>query len=385
MKKMFHQFVSVVLAVALAMGAVVSAASAASLSYADHLLAGQTYSTAQETAIRGGIEKAPENIVSFLVREGLSLETEEECPGFGKASGACAVTSGTVVYVYDNAVEKNVVHEMGHVYANVLGLNPRALFAAYRDQLADLLPAHGLESAAEFWADCFSYFVLDMDNARSIISQKAPAMAALIQQVIALDGDLFTEGNLEEMNIFQDITADSSYGPAVIEAMLRGIVSGKTAATFDPDAQVTRAEGIQAVYGLENQAHVSSSFIPADVDEDAWYAESAAWASKYEAITKQQRTVYGADQIMTKAELVKAMHAFAICNGDSSKGGSVDLKVFSDVKDIPNGYKADIRWAISAGLITDNGDGILAPNSPITRVEMAVMLLHLVQYVEGIA
>lgn len=111
----------------------------------------------------------------------------------------------------------------------------------------------------------------------------------------------------------------------------------------------------------------------------------SAWASKYEAITKQQRTVYGADQIMTKAELVKAMHAFAICNGDSSKGGSVDLKVFSNVTDIPSGYKADFRWAISAGLITDNGDGILAPNSPITRVEMTVLLLHLVQYVESIA
>ena len=99
--------VSTMLVLILALGIISLGGSAATVAYADLLLGEQVYSAAQEAAVRGGINATPENVVSYLFENGLSVETEEECQGMGIDSGACAVTAGTKVYVYDNAKEKN--------------------------------------------------------------------------------------------------------------------------------------------------------------------------------------------------------------------------------------------------------------------------------------
>ena len=58
----------------------------------------------------------------------------------------------------------------------------------------------------------------------------------------------------------------------------KGIVNGKTADTFAPDAQITRAEFIKIIAGVAG-ADVSgkSSSRFSDVASDAWYVPYVAW------------------------------------------------------------------------------------------------------------
>lgn len=76
----------------------------------------------------------------------------------------------------------------------------------------------------------------------------------------------------EPSTSFKDVAADAWYAEYVSYLAGKGIVNGKTADTFAPDAQITRAEFIKIIAGVAG-ADVSgkSSSRFSDVASDAWY------------------------------------------------------------------------------------------------------------------
>lgn len=369
------KFASLVLAIVLVMGTMATA-SAASLSYADMLLGNQKRTVSQETAIRNGVKAMPDNVMQFLMVSGMTVDTVNNCPGAERSPTRAATTLGEKIFLYESSDEKNMTHEMGHVFSNLLGLNPKGMFVAYGKNLGGLVTAHGLEDEREFFADAFAFYILNKDGAREFMKKNAPALANLIEQIIAFDGNLFAEADLAKMNVFADTD-----NPAVVEAMLRGMVSPDENGNFNPNNVVTRIEGMEALYDLELHSAISVSYIPTDVDRNAEYAQIAAWAVQIGAVAKEQSKVFGADQTMTKQEVVKAMHAYASSHKDQSKGKAAELKAFSDYKEIGREYKSDYAWALNAGLLEGN---TLDPNSAVTRAEMVNMLLSLIHYMEGL-
>ena len=80
-------------------------------------------------------------------------------------------------------------------------------------------------------------------------------------------------------NPFTDVSADAYYYDAVLWAVKEGITSGTTAATFSPDATVTRGQTVTFLYRAAGAPAVSGGSF-ADVAADAYYADAVAWAVK---------------------------------------------------------------------------------------------------------
>ena len=357
---------------------------AANPQYAEQLLEGQTYTMEQAAAVRGAVEYMPENLMSYLMESGLQVDTVSDCPGAERSTGACAATWKNVVYVYENAVSKSIVHEFGHAYAKLMSIKPYVLYDRYKDSLKDILPPHGISDEDEFWADCFAFTIIDPEGIGKEIADTAPPVAAVMQEVLEHAGNLYRDGDMYGLGMFGDVHGTSWYAAAVNEAALRGIVSGKSAYSYDPFGTVTRAEGIQGVFNLRRHADVSPEYLPNDISLSDWYADAAKWAVKYNAILPERKIQFNPYETISREEMVLAMYSLTWSSGIHLEG-TTDLSEFPDADQITSNCKNAFSWAVTYGVIAGTDAGTLDPKGSLTRAQMAAMLVNVSHYLEDYA
>ena len=102
---------------------------------------------------------------------------------------------------------------------------------------------------------------------------------------------------------FSDVASDAYYAKAVAWASDNGIVNGKTATTFAPNAKITRAEAVTMLYRLQaNGASFSSRQNFTDVDTNAYYADAVGYAS-YAGITNgKTNSTFAPNDTVTRGE-----------------------------------------------------------------------------------
>ena len=119
---------------------------------------------------------------------------------------------------------------------------------------------------------------------------------------------------------------------------------------------------------------ISKTAAYADVDANAWYAESV-----YTAASEgfgYMTGIPGTNLFLPEGQITRAQVAQVLYN---MAGGNLDPSQtyptqFSDVE-ADAWYAAPIFWASQAGIVTGIGDtGTFAPNDPVTREQVATML-----------
>ena len=136
---------------------------------------------------------------------------------------------------------------------------------------------------------------------------------------------------------------------------------------------LTTAPYIQGT-GIVAPFQLSASAAYADVDANAWYAESV-----YTAASEgfgYMTGIPGTNLFLPEGQITRAQVAQVLYN---MAGGNLDPSQtyptqFSDVE-ADAWYAAPIFWASQAGIVTGIGDtGTFAPNDPVTREQVATML-----------
>ena len=79
------------------------------------------------------------------------------------------------------------------------------------------------------------------------------------------------------VNPFTDVSSSAYYYDAVLWAVENGVTNGTSAATFSPDATVTRAQAVTFQWRAAGSPAVSGGSF-ADVTDDAYYADAVTWA-----------------------------------------------------------------------------------------------------------
>lgn len=374
-----HKYISLFLIISLFMSSLVIPAQAADSSYADQLLDGHMYSWYQEAAIRGGVEAMPENIMHFLMDAGMAVNTEDDCVGAPHSENCCGATDKTTIYLYDNAIDKSMVHEMAHVYHYVSGLRMGLMLERYREDLEDELDKHTFDDEREFWANCFAYYVMDYQGKRHVIEEKAPAVVPLIEEVLATGGELLERGNMSNLEVFADVAKTKWYNGPINEAALRGLMGGRSVNTFDPDGIATRAEAIKGVTSMISKADAVNQDLPYDVRSDTWYTESVKWVVKNGGIREEWKTHFSPDTPITREEMILAVYRIA---GWTSKEYAEDLSQFPDADQISPDCLIAMQWAVANGIIVGTDQGLLNPQSTLTRAELATMIIHMIHQME---
>ena len=169
-------------------------------------------------------------------------------------------------------------------------------------------------------------------------------------------------------NPFIDVPAGSYYEDAVIWAVDKGITTGTSATTFNPNGICTRAQAVTFLWRANGSPAAKSSAMPfADVKAGSYYYDAVLWAVE-QGITKgTSDTMFGPDATCTRAQIVTFLWR---ANGSPvASGNSAFTDVASDAY-----YAAAVTWAEKNGVTGGIGGGLFGSNNNCTRAQIVTFI-----------
>ena len=182
---------------------------------------------------------------------------------------------------------------------------------------------------------------------------------------------------------FQDVPSDAWYAEYVSYLAGKGIVNGKTADTFAPDAQITRAEFIKIIAGVAG-ADVSgkSSSRFSDVASDAWYVPYVAWGVENGIINGTSETTFHPNGNISRQDMATMIKRYTDFAKFTLPTDTAAVN-FTDSAQISS-YAADAVKAMQqAGIINGKGGNTFVPKDNATRAEACKMLTVLMKMMEA--
>lgn len=177
---------------------------------------------------------------------------------------------------------------------------------------------------------------------------------------------------------FEDIIFSPNI--SAIEALAaRGIISGKSAAKFDPDADMTRAEFATIVtkgLGLSPQ----DTGVFRDVKSDAWYAGYVGTAHKYGIVSGVGNGLFNPNGTITRQEAATMIaNAAALCGMDTKMEDYEArdiLAQFGDYVTVASWAKGPMAFCYREAILDDSPLNI-EPKTCVLRGEIAQMLFNM--------
>ena len=208
-----------------------------------------------------------------------------------------------------------------------------------------------------------------------VIESKTPVQPKPDDAVTGIISSIVASGALQpgaSASQFADLTSGSWYYDGVRCALENGLMTGTSARTFAPDRPVTRAMLVTILWRLAGEPYGRVSPFE-DVLPGSWYAQAVSWAYDKGIVTGVTATSFQPDAPVTREQLCAILCRYAALTGKNT-AASASLDAFTDRAQVSAYAAASVRWALQAGLLTGVGDGRLAPRSGATRAQLAVLL-----------
>lgn len=179
---------------------------------------------------------------------------------------------------------------------------------------------------------------------------------------------------------FDDIASVEAWAGRSIEvAAAKGAINGKAEGVFDPNAKVTRAEFAKMLIRALDLENGSAKESFADVNTADWFAPYVAAAAQQGIINGRSASEFDPQASITRAEMAvmiaRALKAQGFEDVADVEGA---LAVFSDAALIGEAFEAGVAFAASNGIVQGN-NGKFAPNDDATRAEAAVIIYNALQ------
>ena len=160
---------------------------------------------------------------------------------------------------------------------------------------------------------------------------------------------------------------------AITELYKKGIVSGRTAKSFEPNAPVTRAELIKMlVSALDiSVSSVSTSF--KDVEPSYWYAGYVSAAEANGLINGDENGNFNPEKPISRQD------AATILYRSYNNKNVVKKSDFTDRDAISDYAKEAVDYMVSKGIINGMGNGEFAPLNNISRAQLSKMIYLMIK------
>ena len=173
---------------------------------------------------------------------------------------------------------------------------------------------------------------------------------------------------------FTDVPESRWSYPYIQQLYDAGVVSGTSATTFEPTANVTRAQFVTMLAGLQGadvSAYTSGKF--ADVPADAWYAPYVNWAAENGVVYGVSDTAFAPDTEISRQDTAAMLYRYAGQFGIQLGTGNPAI-TFTDEADIADYALPAVEALQRAGVISGMPDGSFRPRDTATREQACVML-----------
>jgi len=158
------------------------------------------------------------------------------------------------------------------------------------------------------------------------------------------------------------------------EMATKGIVSGVTETTFEPDRSITRAEFAALAARALKLSVANTESVFNDVSNDAWYAKEVGAAAAAGLIVGYDGNFRPNDTITREEMAVVIMKAYQFLGKAPLKG---KISQFAD-KDTISAWAVDyVDGAVSSGLISGMTTDTFAPSDNATRAQVASIIKRL--------
>ena len=153
------------------------------------------------------------------------------------------------------------------------------------------------------------------------------------------------------------------------------LMEGRSAGSFAPNENMTRAELVLALYRLAGSPAISGKNPFDDVAGDAAYRDAVIWANEKGIASGRSQGVFDPNGDVQRQEIAKILNAFAAdAVGRKSLHNRIDvLSGYADAAQVSGWARESMNWAVASEFITGSG-GKLDPRGAATRAQMAAIL-----------
>ncbi|PWV99508.1 GH35 family endo-1,4-beta-xylanase [Paenibacillus cellulosilyticus] len=175
---------------------------------------------------------------------------------------------------------------------------------------------------------------------------------------------------------FGDIQSVTWAKPAIEAMAARGIITGTTDTTFAPQANIKRADFlVLLVRALELKGTNEQAAKFDDVNESDYYYDAVNIARQLGIVNGTGDNRFNPNSSISRQDMmVLAARAAAAAGKSLQQTGS--LSAFGDASKVAAYAQDSVAALVTAGIVQGN-NGKLAPQSPLTRAEAAVILYRL--------
>ena len=163
----------------------------------------------------------------------------------------------------------------------------------------------------------------------------------------------------KEVN-FVDVSRADWFYDYVQYVAQNGLMEGTTRTAFEPNASMTRAMFWTVLARIDGET----------ITGDAWKTLAQTWA-----VESGISDGTNADALITREQMVTMLYRYA----GSPVTGGMAISEFTDGSSVSDYATDAVTWALSEGILTGMGDGILAPQGTATRAQAAAMLMRFVE------
>ena len=190
-------------------------------------------------------------------------------------------------------------------------------------------------------------------------------------------GYTFTDAGTQAVP-FVDVAEGDWYASAVEYVYSNGLFSGTSADAFSPNLAMNRAMVMTVFYRLAGSPEGELAAARAEFDDvppESWYAAYVSWGY-VQGITAGTGTGrFSPDESVSRQQLLVMLHSFARRYLGLSLTGTVELSAYGDGGQVAAWGQEAMSWAVAKGLISPTADGMLRPNDPASRAEVAAILM----------
>ena len=180
---------------------------------------------------------------------------------------------------------------------------------------------------------------------------------------------------------FRDLE-NADWAVEAIEYLAKeGIVSGKSANKFDPDANMTRAEFAKVLVLAFDIADNGASVELSDVNPGDWYYEYVASAYN-KGIIKGYGDSFGADDFITRQDMATIVSRALETVGKKAEKVR-EYEGFADEAEVAEYALENVKTLYSAGIINGMDENNFAPTAFATRAQAAKIIYGLIVGQEG--
>ena len=172
---------------------------------------------------------------------------------------------------------------------------------------------------------------------------------------------------------FQDLDSVEWARTAINGLAMRGMISGRDQYTFDPNANITRAEYCQILMVAINALNAKGESTFADVPSTAWYYNAVSVASQLGIVSGYGDGNFGPNDLITRQDMALMTYKTAQIMNKSLEPVNAEI-TFEDSHEIADYAFEAVMTLQKAGIINGMTDTTFEPLSNATRAQSAKVI-----------